>query len=131
MACARAPSGTAAANPASPPSLKPAIGRANLTVMTNAPIARVVIENRAASGVEVLVDGGTRRIEARREVILSGGAIGSPQMLLLSGIGDGEALRKLGIAVQHDLPAVGANYHDHIAAMCRCGRRMRSPTASR
>lgn len=96
--------------------LKPAIGRPNLTVMTNAPIARVVIENRVASGVEVLVDGGTRRIEARREVILSGGAIGSPQMLLLSGIGDGEALRTLGIAVQHDLPAVGANYHDHIAA---------------
>jgi choline dehydrogenase-like flavoprotein len=53
---------------------------------------------------------------ARREVVLCGGAIGSPQMLLLSGIGDGAALAKLGIAVTHNLPAVGENYHDHIAA---------------
>ena len=96
--------------------LKPAAGRANLTVMTNAPIGRVVIENRVATGVEVLADGGTKRIEAQREVILCGGAVGSPQMLLLSGIGDGAALAKLGIAVQHHLPAVGKNYHDHVAA---------------
>ena len=96
--------------------LKPAIGRANLTVMTDAPIARVIIEGGAATGVDVLADGGTKRITARREVILCGGAVGSPQMLLLSGIGDGEALRTLGIAVQRHLPAVGANYHDHVAA---------------
>ena len=96
--------------------LKPAIARANLTVMTDAPIARVAIENGAAVGVDILADGGTRRIAARREVILCGGAAGSPQMLLLSGIGNGDALRKLGIAVQHHLPAVGANYHDHVAA---------------
>ncbi|MEI9989148.1 MAG: GMC family oxidoreductase N-terminal domain-containing protein [Rhizomicrobium sp.] len=96
--------------------LRPAIGRANLTVMTDAPIARVVVENKRATGVDVLADGGTRRVEARREVVLSGGAVGSPQMLLLSGIGDGAALQALGIAVEHHLPAVGANYHDHVAA---------------
>ncbi len=96
--------------------LKPAIHRPNLTVMTDAPIARVIVEDRRARGVEVLRDGKSRRIEARREVILCGGAVGSPQMLLLSGIGDGTALQKFGIAVQHHLPAVGTNYHDHVAA---------------
>jgi choline dehydrogenase-like flavoprotein len=96
--------------------LKPAIDRPNLTVMTETTLARIVVENGRASGVDVLRGGETRRIAARREVILCGGAIGSPQMLLLSGIGDGTALQKLGIAVRHHLPAVGANYHDHVAA---------------
>lgn len=96
--------------------LKPAIHRPNLCILLGTQIARVTIQNGAATGIEVLVGGDTRRIRARREVILSGGAIGSPQMLLLSGIGDGNALQKLGIAVQRHLPAVGANYHDHVAA---------------
>jgi choline dehydrogenase-like flavoprotein len=96
--------------------LKPAMKRPNLTVVTDAPVARVVVDNRRASGVDVFNGGGTQRIEARREVVLAGGAVGSPQMLLLSGIGDGVALQKLGIAVQHHLPSVGANYHDHVAA---------------
>ena len=96
--------------------LKPAIGRANLTVLTEATLARVVIEDHRATGVDVLIGSETRRVEARREVILCGGAVGSPQMLLLSGIGDGAALQKLGIAVEQHLPGVGANYHDHIAA---------------
>ena len=96
--------------------LKPALGRPNLTVLTQTTLARIVVENGRASGVDVLCEHGTRRIAARREVIVSGGAIGSPQMLLLSGIGDGAALQRLGIAVQHHLPAVGENYHDHVAA---------------
>ncbi len=96
--------------------LKPASHRANLTVLTQATVARVVIADGRATGVEILSGGETRRIAARREVILSGGAVGSPQMLLLSGIGDGTALQKLGIAVQHHLPGVGENYHDHVAA---------------
>jgi choline dehydrogenase-like flavoprotein len=96
--------------------LKPAIHRPNLKVMTEAMLARVTLENGRATGVEVLFGNETQRIEARREVMLCGGAIGSPQMLLLSGIGDGAALQKLGIAVQHHLPAVGENYHDHVAA---------------
>lgn len=100
--------------------LKPARHRANLTVMTNVIVARVVIEDSRANGVDVMwgdaTSNVTQRLLARREVILCGGAIGSPQMLLLSGIGDGAALQKLGIAVQHHLPAVGENYHDHLAA---------------
>ncbi len=96
--------------------LKPAHSRPNLTVMTGALLARVTLGAGRATGVDIVREGGTRHIPARREVILCGGAIGSPQMLLLSGIGDGAALQKLGIAAQHHLPAVGANYHDHIAA---------------
>jgi choline dehydrogenase-like flavoprotein len=95
--------------------LRPALHRSNLKLFTNARVARVVIENRRATGVDVLVDGGTRRLTARREVVVSGGTILSPQVLMLSGIGDGEALRAHGIEVQHHLPAVGANLHDHLA----------------
>jgi len=96
--------------------LKPAMKRTNLTVMTEAMVARVVIEDKRATGIEILQGGETKRISARREAILCGGAVGSPQMLLLSGVGDGATLQKLGIAVQHHLPAVGENYHDHVAA---------------
>ena len=77
--------------------LKPASHRPNLTVITNAVVARVAIENGRATGVDVLEGTGTRRrIAAQREVILCGGTVGSPQMLLLSGIGDGAALQTLG-----------------------------------
>jgi len=96
--------------------LTPARHRRNLTVTTDAPIARVVIEGRRARGVEIRRDGSTSRVEAKREVILCGGTIGSPQLLLLSGVGNGAALNGLGIPVQHHLPAVGENYHDHVAA---------------
>ncbi len=96
--------------------LKPAMNRTNLTVLTKALVTRVVVENRHATGVEIQLDGETRRIRARDEVILSAGSIGSPQILLLSGIGDGAVLQALGIPVQHNLPAVGANFHDHVAS---------------
>ena len=96
--------------------LRPASNRFNLTVITDATVSRVVIEDHRATGVDIVVGNAARRIAARREVILSGGAVGSPQILLLSGIGDGAALQKLGIAVRHHLPAVGENYHDHVAA---------------
>jgi choline dehydrogenase len=95
--------------------LRPALARSNLTLMTHARVARVVLENRRATGVEVLVDGGTRRLTARREVVLCGGAVLSPQLLMLSGIGPGEELQAHGIQVVHHLPGVGANYHDHLA----------------
>jgi choline dehydrogenase-like flavoprotein len=96
--------------------LRPARRRPNLKIMTNATVARVALENRRATGVDVLLNGTTLHVAARREVILAGGTIGSPQMLLLSGIGNGDVLRTLGIAVQHHSPAVGRNYHDHVAA---------------
>ncbi|HEX8711329.1 MAG TPA: GMC family oxidoreductase N-terminal domain-containing protein, partial [Terracidiphilus sp.] len=96
--------------------LKPAIDRPNLSVVTSSLVTRVVVENRRATGVDIQRDGETKHIVARREVILSAGTFGSPQILLLSGIGDGAALQALGIPVQHDLPGVGANYHDHVAS---------------
>jgi choline dehydrogenase len=96
--------------------LRPAMRRANLTVMTEALAHRVVIENGRAVGVDIERSGEVRRIGARREVVLSGGSVLSPQLLMLSGIGEGAQLRRFGIEVKLDLPAVGANYHDHLAA---------------
>jgi choline dehydrogenase-like flavoprotein len=96
--------------------LRPARSRTNLTVMTDCLATRIVVRNRRATGIELLGDGETKQIGARREVVLSAGAVQSPQLLLLSGIGDGAALQALGIVSVHHLPGVGANYHDHLAA---------------
>jgi choline dehydrogenase-like flavoprotein len=96
--------------------LKPASARPNLKLLTNTRVARIAIENRRAVGVDVLTSGGaTQRLTAHREVIVCGGAVMSPHVLMLSGIGDSEHLRSHGIQVQHHLPGVGANYHDHLA----------------
>jgi len=76
----------------------------------------VVFEGRRATGVEIEREGMRRRVTARREVIVAGGAYGSPQLLQLSGIGNAAALQALGIATLLDLPAVGRNLHDHPAA---------------
>lgn len=96
--------------------LRPALERRNLAVMTGALVHRIAIENGRAVGVDVERGGEVSRITARREVVVCGGSILSPQVLMLSGIGDGAALRRLGVDVKVDLPAVGANYHDHLAA---------------
>ncbi len=97
--------------------LNPIRGRPNLKVVTDAAVQRVLVENGRATGVEVRGPDGLDRIGARREVIVSAGAIGSPQVLMLSGIGDGDELKAHGIAVQRHLPAVGKNFHDHFAAL--------------
>ncbi|MFZ1992203.1 MAG: GMC family oxidoreductase N-terminal domain-containing protein [Alphaproteobacteria bacterium] len=96
--------------------LNPALNRPNLKVITGAVVARVVLEGKRATGVEILLGPEKQTINATREVVLSGGAIGSPQILLLSGIGDPASLRRIGIAPAHELPTVGQSYHDHIAA---------------
>ena len=95
--------------------LKPASSRSNLTLLTNTRALEILIENRRAVGVSVLSATGQRQLTARREVVVTGGAILSPQLLMLSGIGDGDELRKAGITVKHHLPGVGGNYHDHLA----------------
>ena len=95
--------------------LKPASHRSNLVILTDARAARIRIEDRRATGVDLLTANGERRLTARREVIVSGGAILSPALLMLSGIGDEAALRAAGVEVKHHLPGVGANYHDHLA----------------
>jgi choline dehydrogenase-like flavoprotein len=97
--------------------LKPAQGRSNLAIVTGAVVQKVLIENGRATGVEVKGPNGRDRIAARREVVVSSGAIGSPQILMLSGIGDGGELKAHGIEVKHHLPAVGKNFHDHFAAL--------------
>jgi choline dehydrogenase len=93
--------------------LHPAMKRANLRVETNALTTRVVFEGRKAVGVE-FVQGGQRKIaRAKQEVILCGGAVNSPQLLQLSGVGPGALLSSQGIAVVSDAPGVGANLQDH------------------
>lgn len=93
--------------------LKPARKRKNLVVTTNAHATRILIEEGRAVGVEYWTPTGKRVAHAKGEVIVSGGVYGSPQLLLLSGIGPGAHLREMDIDVVHDLPAVGANLHDH------------------
>ncbi len=94
--------------------LKPVLGRANLTVLTDAMATRVAIEQGRATGVEFQHQGAAKRAGARREVVLAAGAIGSPQLLQLSGIGPRALLAGLGIPVLHALEGVGANLHDHL-----------------
>jgi len=94
--------------------LDPALGRPNLEVATRAFVTRVAIENGRAVGVMLADQGRERLVRARREVILSGGTVNSPQMLLLSGIGPAEQLRQHGVAVVADLPGVGRNLQDHL-----------------
>ncbi|MDP3867435.1 GMC family oxidoreductase [Phenylobacterium sp.] len=93
--------------------LHPAMGRANLKVETRALTTRVIFEGKRAVGVEYLQNGVRKIAKARREVILAGGAINSPQLLQLSGVGPGELLRDHGIEVVADLPGVGENLQDH------------------
>ncbi|WP_210494012.1 GMC family oxidoreductase [Microvirga antarctica] len=94
--------------------LKPALSRPNLKVETHAHATRILMDGKRAIGVEVRQNGAIRRIMARREVILSAGAVASPQLLQLSGLGDGAQLREHGIDVAHHLPGIGQNLQDHL-----------------
>jgi choline dehydrogenase len=99
--------------------LRPALARANLTLLTGARARRIVFAGKRAVGIEAIRAGQALRVNARREVILTMGAIQTPQLLLCSGVGDGAELAGLGIAVVHHLPTVGRNLHDHLAAPVR------------
>jgi choline dehydrogenase len=96
--------------------LKPARGRPNLTVVADAHTTGLVMEGRRAAGVRFTRHGAALAIRAEREVILSAGAIASPHILLLSGIGPAEHLQAMGVPVVHDLPQVGRNLQDHFQA---------------
>ncbi|MEZ5594214.1 MAG: GMC family oxidoreductase N-terminal domain-containing protein [Gammaproteobacteria bacterium] len=93
--------------------LRPALGRPNLTVLTDCLATGLLIEKQRAVGVTYRRNGRTETVRASQEVIITAGAIGSPKLLLLSGIGPAEQLRKLGIAVVQDLAGVGQNLQDH------------------
>jgi choline dehydrogenase len=94
--------------------LKPAKSRPNLTVEIRALTHRVLLEGKRATGIEYSRNATLHRATAKREVLLCGGTINSPQILQLSGIGPGGLLQSLGIEVKHDLPGVGENLQDHI-----------------
>ena len=93
--------------------LHPVLGRPNLEVLHGRLTEQVVFEGRRAVGVEVSGPAGRERLTVRREVILSAGAVGSPHLLLLWGVGEGAELARHGIEVVHDLPGVGRNLQDH------------------
>lgn len=97
---------------------------ANLTIQTDAHATRVVIKDGRATGVEYKTPAGIKISNARLEVIVSGGAYGSPQLLLLSGLGPAQHLQDVGIDVVRDMPAVGSNLHDHFntTASWRCSK---------
>ncbi|WP_293868301.1 GMC family oxidoreductase [uncultured Alsobacter sp.] len=102
--------------------LKPIRDRRNLTIRTGAMATRIVVEKGRATGVEIAAEGGRQVLRAGREVIVSSGAIGSPRLLQLSGIGPADHLRTVGVDVVHDLPGVGANLQDHLDlyVICEC-----------
>jgi choline dehydrogenase len=96
--------------------LRPAMKRPNLEIVTGALVHRVLFEGKRAVGVEFSRSGQIERADAAREVILAGGAIGSPHVLQLSGVGDPDHLGRIGVPVTHALPGVGKNLQDHFLA---------------
>ena len=107
--------------------LRPALGRPNLVVLTGTQATRIVLQGRRAAAVEARSPSGSLIVKAHREIVLAAGAIQSPQLLMLSGIGDGEHLAALGLTVRHDLPGVGRNLHDHLASPVHM--RMQNPVS--
>ncbi|MEP0943905.1 MAG: GMC family oxidoreductase N-terminal domain-containing protein [Rhizobiaceae bacterium] len=93
--------------------LKPALKNANIALRTNAQVTRIDLVEKRANGITYRQGGQLKSIRARREIILSGGVINSPQLLQVSGVGDPEHLAEIGVEVQHNLPGVGANLRDH------------------
>ena len=98
--------------------LRPVEGRGGLRVETGAQVTRVLFDGRRAVGVEFRQNGELRQVRARREVVLAAGAIGSPQILQLSGIGPGGLLQEHGIDVVHEVPGIGENLQDHLQLRC-------------
>lgn len=94
--------------------LEPAMERPNLEVVTGAMVKRILLRDGRAAGIEYMHDGKVEQVMADREVLICGGAINSPQLLQLSGIGDGEHLQSIGVETLHHLPGVGRNLQDHI-----------------
>jgi choline dehydrogenase len=101
--------------------INPKTKPANLTVITHAHTTRIIIENKKAIGVECLVNGQAKTFMANKEIALCGGAINSPKLLELSGIGRKEVLKNAGVNVVHELPGVGENLHDHWNAYIKQG----------
>ena len=108
--------------------LRPALKRPNLQLVTNALVHRVLFDGKRATGIEFSRGGIVEKAEAAREMILSAGAIGSPHILQLSGVGDPEHLAKIGVPIVHELRGVGRNMQDHY--MARVSYALSAPTAN-
>lgn len=104
--------------------LRPISGRKNLTIMSGAHATRLLFQGTQASGVQVRTGSRLRTFHANSEIILTCGAVGTPQLLLLSGVGDAQTLKRLGIPVVMDLPAVGKHFQDHpvISVQASCNK---------
>jgi choline dehydrogenase len=102
--------------------LQPALASGAVTLLARARATRLVLDGGRCTGVEYVRDGRTQTVHAEREVILAAGAIETPKLLLLSGIGPAEHLRERGLTVNHELPGVGANFHDHPLVIGPFGR---------
>lgn len=107
--------------------LRPVLRRPNLTVRTRALATRVLIEGGRATGLRYAVAGRQQEARARREVVLCGGVINTPQLLLLSGVGDPDELRRHGLGVHAALPGVGGNLQDHVSVIVMYHRRGSGP----
>ncbi|MGF1624419.1 MAG: GMC family oxidoreductase, partial [Alphaproteobacteria bacterium] len=107
--------------------LRPALRRPNLTVLVRAQVTRVLFTGTRATGVEVVRSGKRETLLAEREVILAGGVINSPQLLMLSGIGDPAELARHGIETRVALPGVGGNLQDHVSVILMYERREPGP----
>lgn len=110
--------------------LRPARSRPNLHVLLNSTATRVVIDpkTRTVTGVEFVRNGKPGRVRVTKEVVISGGAVNSPQLLLLSGVGPAEHLQSVGVPVIHDLPGVGRNLHNHVAYFVNFNMRQENDT---
>jgi len=97
--------------------LRPALERSNLTLLLNTDVQKVTFQGKRASGVRIVVDGAPKDVNAEREVILAAGGVGSPKLLMLSGIGDASDLRRLGIDLVENLPGVGQNFQDQVMVL--------------
>jgi choline dehydrogenase len=100
--------------------LKPVLDRDNLTALTGAQVTQIRFDGDRATGVEYEIGGDRVRADVHREVVLSAGTINSPQLLMLSGVGEAEHLREHDIEIQHDLPGVGRNLQDHLVTFVVC-----------
>ncbi|HEX3368246.1 MAG TPA: GMC oxidoreductase, partial [Candidatus Cybelea sp.] len=97
--------------------MHPALSRSNLTLLLNANVERVTFRGNRATGVRIVADGASQEIAAEREVILTAGGVGSPKLLMLSGIGNADELKQLGIDVIENLPGVGQNFQDQVMVL--------------
>ncbi|MBU0555510.1 MAG: GMC family oxidoreductase N-terminal domain-containing protein [Alphaproteobacteria bacterium] len=108
--------------------LHPVMDRVNLTVETRAMTTRILFEGKRAVGVEFVQHGRLRRVKVRKEVILAAGAVESPKLLEISGVGQGAIIQELGVPLVHELPGVGENLQDHY--MIGCQARLKPGTPS-